>query len=206
MSLIAPPPLARIDEGFQPDLRQHARLARRDVAVELADAALRQVPALDLARDRQRRDLGDQPPVPADNPLQTAPRGPAGSGRVSLPSPCPAAKTSDRSRGVAGFEKPRLDGGQQARPARRCRRNPDVVSVSPSLTSAAASAAETILLRIAKCYAAARPPSTAMAITGGALGLVQPLEPCWPCEPPNDHNLHRSRRGQKRQVQIRRGT
>ena len=65
--------VARIGEGVETDAREVAGLAGSDVAVEMGDDALRQVVGLDLARDRQRLQLGHQAPVPADDaPHQAA--------------------------------------------------------------------------------------------------------------------------------------
>ena len=61
---------ARIDEGAQADLGQEPRLARSDIAVQVRDAALRQVVGLDAVLDRQFAELGDQAPVAADRALQ----------------------------------------------------------------------------------------------------------------------------------------
>ena len=70
--------LARVDEGAQADLGEGAGLAGGDVAVEVRDHALRQVVGLDPVLDRQPADLGDQPPMAADDALRAARHGPAG--------------------------------------------------------------------------------------------------------------------------------
>jgi hypothetical protein len=62
----------RVDEGPQADLRQQAGLARRDVAVQVRDAALRQVVGLDAVFQREQADLRDQAPMAADHALQEA--------------------------------------------------------------------------------------------------------------------------------------
>ena len=62
--------LARVDEGAQAHLGEGAGLAGGDVAIEVRDAALRQVVSLDPVLDRKPADLGDQPPMPADDALQ----------------------------------------------------------------------------------------------------------------------------------------
>ena len=62
-----PAAVARIDEGVQADVGQRARTSGGDVAVEVADDALRQVVGLDLALEREATDLRHQPPVAADH-------------------------------------------------------------------------------------------------------------------------------------------
>ena len=61
---------AGIDEGSHADLGDGSGPAGGDVAVEMGDHPLRQVVGLDLVGERQPADLGDQPPVAADRPLQ----------------------------------------------------------------------------------------------------------------------------------------
>jgi hypothetical protein len=58
---------ARIDEGAQPDPGQRARLAGGDVAEQVRDHPLRQVPGLDAVIDRKRLQARHQPPVAADH-------------------------------------------------------------------------------------------------------------------------------------------
>ena len=60
---------ARVDERADPDARQQPGLARRDVAEQMRDDALRQVVGLDLVGDGQCLQLGHQPPVAADHAL-----------------------------------------------------------------------------------------------------------------------------------------
>jgi hypothetical protein len=60
---------AWIDEGAQPDLGQVAGLVGGDVAKQVRDHALRQVVGLDPVGDRERLQLGHQPPVAADHAL-----------------------------------------------------------------------------------------------------------------------------------------
>ncbi len=57
----------RIDEGVQPDPRELARPVRGDVAEQLRDHALRQIPGLDLIRHRQRLQSRHQAPMAADH-------------------------------------------------------------------------------------------------------------------------------------------
>ena len=64
--------MARIDEGVEPHARQRARLAGGDVAEQMRDHALRQVPGLDLVVHRQLLDARHQAPVPADHALEQA--------------------------------------------------------------------------------------------------------------------------------------
>ena len=63
------PAEAWIDESADPDSRQQSRLARRDVAKKVRDDALRKIVGLDLVGDRQRLQLGHEPPVAADHAL-----------------------------------------------------------------------------------------------------------------------------------------
>ena len=58
---------ARIDERPEPDARQQSGLARGDVTEQVGDDALRQVVGLDLVGDRERLQLGHEPPVAADH-------------------------------------------------------------------------------------------------------------------------------------------
>jgi hypothetical protein len=58
--------LARIHERAEADLREHARPVRADVAEELRDDAEWQVVRLDAPLHRERRELRDERPVPAD--------------------------------------------------------------------------------------------------------------------------------------------
>ena len=59
--------VARIDERAEPHPRQVSRLARRDVAEQMRDHALRQVVRLDLIADRERLQLRHEAPVTADH-------------------------------------------------------------------------------------------------------------------------------------------
>ena len=58
---------ARVDEGAQAHLAQVARLAGGDVAEQVRDHALRQVPGLDAAGHRELLQRGHQAPVAADD-------------------------------------------------------------------------------------------------------------------------------------------
>ena len=58
---------ARVDEGAKPDLRQRPGQPRRNVAVEMRDAAERQVVGLDLVVEGERAELRHQRPMPADD-------------------------------------------------------------------------------------------------------------------------------------------
>jgi hypothetical protein len=64
--------VARIDEGVQPHAGQRAGLAGGDVAKQVGDHALRQVPGLDQVVDRELLHLGHQPPVAANDFFQQA--------------------------------------------------------------------------------------------------------------------------------------
>jgi hypothetical protein len=81
---------ARVDEGTEADARQVPRSPRGDVAVEMGDDALRQVPGLDASFHRQLLQLGHQAPMPADHPA-TRPSWPRWLRPRSAPSPWPAA-------------------------------------------------------------------------------------------------------------------
>ena len=61
--------LARIDEGTQTHPRQQARALAGDVAVELGNAAKRQIIRLDLVIERQAAELRHQRPMSADGTL-----------------------------------------------------------------------------------------------------------------------------------------
>ena len=67
--------VARIDEGTQPTRVKGPRLAGGDIAVQMGDHALRQVPGFDLVVHRQRLQLRHQSPVPADDAGLTSLRG-----------------------------------------------------------------------------------------------------------------------------------
>ena len=60
---------ARINEGAQPDCAECAGLVGGDVAEQVRDHPLRQVIGLDLAADGQTAELGHQPPMATDRPL-----------------------------------------------------------------------------------------------------------------------------------------
>ena len=62
--------VARVHKGVQPHARERARLARSNVAQQVRNDALRQVPGLDLVVHRQLLDARHQPPVPADHARQ----------------------------------------------------------------------------------------------------------------------------------------
>ena len=64
--------VAWIDERAETHPGERARLAGRDVAIEMADHALRQVPGLHPVLDGERLQPGNQAPVPADDPCQQA--------------------------------------------------------------------------------------------------------------------------------------
>ena len=64
--------MARVDEGVQPHARERAGLAGGDVAKQVRDHALRQVPGLDQVVHGELLHLGHQAPVAADHPLQQA--------------------------------------------------------------------------------------------------------------------------------------
>jgi hypothetical protein len=64
--------VARVDEGAEADPAEGSGLAGGDVAEHVRDDALRQVVRLDLARDRELLQLGDEPPVAADDALDEA--------------------------------------------------------------------------------------------------------------------------------------
>ena len=64
--------VARVDKGVQPHARERAGLAGGDVAEQMADHALRQVPGLDQVVDRELLHRGHQTPVAADHAFQQA--------------------------------------------------------------------------------------------------------------------------------------
>jgi hypothetical protein len=104
--------VARIHEGLEPHLRQHPGLARRGVAEKLADAALRQVPALDLPLDGQPRHLRDQAPVAAHDAAQE----PLVAKPVQAPlAPVPLSGGEDEVEvaRVPRLEEPRLHRGEK---------------------------------------------------------------------------------------------
>ena len=63
---------AGIDEGAQANPRQGPGLAGGDIAKEMADDALGQVPGLDAIGEGQLLQLGDQAPMAADHPPHQA--------------------------------------------------------------------------------------------------------------------------------------
>ena len=63
---------AGIDKGAQTDPRQGPGLAGGDIAKEVADDALGQVPGLDAIGEGQLLQLGDQAPMAADHPPHQA--------------------------------------------------------------------------------------------------------------------------------------
>ena len=115
--------LARVDEGAQAHLGEGAGLAGGDVAVEVRDHALRQVVGLDPVLHRQPADLGDQPPMPADDALEQ-PVMPEPVEPLLLAVALPRREQQRQvarlaaSRGTAAPARP------ADRPACRCRRSP----------------------------------------------------------------------------------
>src|SRR5207244_2476374 len=65
-------PMARIDEGMEPDRGEEPGLARSDIAKEMRDDALRQVVGLDLVRHGERLQLRYEPPMPPDHATDEA--------------------------------------------------------------------------------------------------------------------------------------
>ncbi len=64
--------VARVDEGAEADPAQVPRLAGGDVAKEVRDHALRQVPGLDPVLDRELAERRHQAPVAADHACHQA--------------------------------------------------------------------------------------------------------------------------------------
>jgi hypothetical protein len=69
LALILPPPCRGSIERAQPHLGDGAGAVRADVAKEVADDAQREVVRLDLARYRERAELGNEGPVAAHDAL-----------------------------------------------------------------------------------------------------------------------------------------
>ena len=90
--------LARVDEGAQADLGEHARLGAGDFAVELGDDTERQVVGLDAVLDRHLGELRDERPVAADATLDQAVVGEA----VEAPVAAVARGGGEDQRQVAG--------------------------------------------------------------------------------------------------------
>ena len=115
--------LARVDEGAQADLGEGAGLAGGDVAVEVRDAALRQVVGLDPVLDREPADLGDQPPMAADDalrePVMAQPVQP-----LLLAVALPRREQQGQVARLAGRDEALLERRPADRPACRCRRSP----------------------------------------------------------------------------------
>ena len=103
---------ARVDEGAEPDPAEQAGLARGDVAVEVRDAALREVVALDPVLRGELPSCGISPQWPPTT-RRSRPSRPSRSSPRPLPSPCPAAKTRVRSRGSAVSRNRRSETGEQ---------------------------------------------------------------------------------------------
>ncbi|MNV16862.1 hypothetical protein D3C71_1076330 [compost metagenome] len=62
--------VARVHKGIETHARERAGLARSDVAEQMRDHALGQVPGLDLVVHRQLLDARHQAPVPTDHALE----------------------------------------------------------------------------------------------------------------------------------------
>ena len=104
--------LARVDEGAEPDPAEQAGFARGDVAVEVRDAALREVVGLDLVLQSELADARDQPPVPADHaPQQTVAAEPIQA--LPLAVPLPGGEDEGEVSGFGGLEEPPLQTGEQ---------------------------------------------------------------------------------------------
>ena len=144
IALIRPPSSRGSTKVPEAHPGQRARLAGGDVAIEVADDALRQVPALDLAGERQRRDLGDQAPVPADHPSQQAVVAEAVEA-AGLAVALTRGEHERRGRAARPVSRNRASSAASSRSGTPIPTKPDVVMVSPGRISATASAAESSL-------------------------------------------------------------
>ena len=122
---------ARIDERAEPHPRQVSRLARRDVAEQVRDHALRQVVRLDLIADRERLQLRHEAPVAADHALHEARVAEvieAAILAVALPGRVDERQVARTADAVRIVLRRRRRNGSRARPRcsrrSRCRRSP----------------------------------------------------------------------------------